>query len=59
LESISPRQLKLTKLDDEIFDHFGTTFPELLAEPAKIQKLDEDFLKSEDGKDKWRKFINV
>lgn len=36
-----------------------TTFPEFNAEGhEKLLKLDEDWLKSEEGKKKWRDFIN-
>ncbi|KAG8216230.1 polysaccharide biosynthesis-domain-containing protein [Butyriboletus roseoflavus] len=59
LEKIPPRELKLSKLDDEIFEHTVTTFPEFNAEGhEKLLKLDEDWLKSGEGKKKWRDFIN-
>ncbi|KAN0094464.1 Polysaccharide biosynthesis domain containing protein [Tylopilus felleus] len=59
LEKIPPRELRLSKLDDEIFEHTMTTFPEFNAEGhEKLLKLDEDWLKSEEGKKKWRDFIN-
>ncbi len=33
-------------------------FPELNVEPyEKITKLDEDWMKSAEGKERWRKFI--
>lgn len=58
LEKVNPRDLKLTKQDDEIFEHFKRDFPELFVEPYdKIRKLDEDMMKSKDGKERWRKFI--
>ncbi|KAG6832865.1 hypothetical protein H0H87_012797 [Tephrocybe sp. NHM501043] len=57
LEKVAPRELKLTQLDQEIFDHTKELFPELFEnDNAKLIKLDEDFLKSEDGKKKWRTF---
>ena len=35
-----------------------TDFPEIFEEPyARIVKLDEEWMKSKDGKDRWRKFI--
>jgi hypothetical protein len=35
------------------------SFPEFLAdEHAKLVVLDEDWLKSKDGKNRWRLFIN-
>jgi len=58
LEKVQPQDLKLTKLDDAIFDHLKQDFPELFEEPYdKIIKLDEDWMKSKDGKERWRKFI--
>ncbi|EPQ50779.1 DUF757-domain-containing protein [Gloeophyllum trabeum ATCC 11539] len=58
LEKIPPRQLKLTQYDDEIFEHVMKDFPELAQEPYdKLTKIDEDWLKSKEGKDRWRKFI--
>ncbi|TFK52838.1 DUF757-domain-containing protein [Heliocybe sulcata] len=60
LEKIPPRQLKLTKLDDEIFDHVMKDFPELAQEPhEKITKIDEEWMKSKEGKERWRKFIEA
>ncbi|KIM62941.1 hypothetical protein SCLCIDRAFT_1214743, partial [Scleroderma citrinum Foug A] len=60
LEKVPPRQLKLSKLDDEIYDHVISEFPELVEnEHEKLIKLDEDWLKSEDGKKRWRAFINA
>ncbi|KAG9310159.1 polysaccharide biosynthesis-domain-containing protein [Chiua virens] len=59
LEKVPPRELKLSKLDDEIFEHTMTTFPEFNEEGhAKLLKLDEDWLKSEEGKKRWRAFID-
>ncbi|TFL07438.1 DUF757-domain-containing protein [Pterulicium gracile] len=58
LEKVEPKELKLTKLDDEIYDHTMTTFPELAEAPhSKLVKLDEDWMKSADGKERWRKFM--
>ncbi|KAG6918283.1 hypothetical protein DXG01_015375 [Tephrocybe rancida] len=57
LEKVQPRELKLTQLDEEIFNHTKELFPELFEnDNAKLIKLDEDFLKSEDGKKRWREF---
>ncbi|KAI0083786.1 polysaccharide biosynthesis-domain-containing protein [Irpex rosettiformis] len=59
LERVEPKQLKLTKHDDEIFEHLKRDFPEMFEEPYdKITKLDEEWMKSKDGKEKWRKFID-
>jgi len=58
LESVDPRSLKLTKLDDEIFDQLKEVFPEMFVEPYKgLVKLDENAMKSSEGKKKWRSFI--
>ncbi|KIM82720.1 hypothetical protein PILCRDRAFT_70144 [Piloderma croceum F 1598] len=60
LEKISPRGLKLTRLDDEIYADTMSSFPELSVDGyAKLIKLDEDWLKSESGKKRWRTFINA
>lgn len=48
------------RLDDEIFEHTMAEFPELSEEPyEKVTKLDEEWLKSAEGKERWRKFINT
>ncbi|EPT01963.1 hypothetical protein FOMPIDRAFT_141787 [Fomitopsis schrenkii] len=58
LEKVPPRDLKLTKIDDEIFEHTMSDFPELKdSDHAKITVLDEEWMKSKDGKERWRKFI--
>jgi len=59
LEKVPPKELKLTKLDDEIFTHTMEFFPELSVDGhVKLTKLDEEWMKSEDGKKRWRTFIN-
>ncbi|KAK6538704.1 hypothetical protein TWF694_010279 [Orbilia ellipsospora] len=55
LESCRGSELTMTKIDDEIFEHFKETFPEL----DVSQKIDEDEMKSKAGKEKWRNFINL
>ncbi|KAE9405586.1 DUF757-domain-containing protein [Gymnopus androsaceus JB14] len=58
LAIVPPKELRLTKLDDEIFNHTMETFPELAKEPYdNLTKLDEEWMKSADGKERWRKFI--
>jgi hypothetical protein len=48
----------LTKYDDEIYEHTMSEFPELAEPPHdKIVRLDEEWMKSPDGKERWRKFI--
>jgi len=57
IESIPPSTLKLTRLDDEIYDHFQRDFPELIENPERIKRLDEDWMKDSQGKERWRRFI--
>jgi len=58
LEKVHPRQLRLTKIDDEIYEHVMSAFPELGENSYdKLVKLDEDWMKSPGGKERWRKFI--
>ncbi|KAI0708661.1 hypothetical protein C8Q76DRAFT_799893 [Earliella scabrosa] len=46
------------RIDDEIFEHAMQTFPELAEnEYEKVVKLDEDWMKSDEGKKRWRDFI--
>ncbi|KAG0030914.1 hypothetical protein BGZ81_002054 [Podila clonocystis] len=55
LQAIDGSKLKLTKIDDEIFDDFKATF----GDDFPVAVLDEarDF-KSPEMKEKWRNFIN-
>jgi len=58
LEKVPPRNLRLTKLDDEIFAHTMLEFPELAENDyEKVTKLDDEWMKSTTGKERWRKFI--
>ncbi|TEB32866.1 DUF757-domain-containing protein [Coprinellus micaceus] len=58
LEKVNPQELKLTKIDDEIHEDAMTTFPEFAEPPhSKLVKLDEDWMKSNDGKKRWREFM--
>ncbi|RDB17192.1 Protein PBDC1 [Hypsizygus marmoreus] len=60
LEKIPPRELRLTKLDDEIYTHAMEAFPEFTEnDHEKLTKLDEDWMKSDDGKNRWRDFIQA
>jgi hypothetical protein len=46
--------------DDEIFEHTLRDFPEFAAAPhTGLIKLDEDWMKSKEGKERWRVFINA
>lgn len=47
-------KLRLTKIDDEIDEHFKREFPEFDLRATII----EDEMKSKEGKEKWRNFIN-
>ncbi|KAH8598342.1 polysaccharide biosynthesis-domain-containing protein [Bisporella sp. PMI_857] len=53
LEKVRGSTLRLTKIDDEIYEHLKTDFPEF--DPAKT--INEDELKSKTGKERWRKFL--
>jgi len=57
LEKVPPSRLRLTKIDDEIFEDLGRTFPELVSNPSQLEKLDEDVMKSAENKKRWREFI--
>jgi len=52
LEKMPGSKLRLTRLDDEIYEHFKKDFPEF--DPA--EEIDEDKMKSKAGKERWRKF---
>lgn len=54
LEKVKGSQLRLTKMDDEIYDSFKVDFPDF--DPAA--PLNEDEMKSKAGKEKWRNWIN-
>jgi replication fork protection complex subunit Tof1/Swi1 len=48
------------RLDDEIYEHTMSAFPEFNEENhGHLVKLDEDWLKSDVGKKKWREFCQV
>eukprot|EP00744_Colponema_vietnamica_P034413 GILI01058075.1.p1 GENE.GILI01058075.1~~GILI01058075.1.p1 ORF type:complete len:204 (-),score=20.52 GILI01058075.1:33-584(-) len=47
-------RLRLTKIDNEIYRHFRNSFPEM-----KLDLIEEDRLKSESSKRKWREFCNA
>jgi hypothetical protein len=53
LEKVPGSKLRLTKLDDEIYEHFKKEFPDF--DPRAT--IDEEEMKSKAGKEKWRKFI--
>lgn len=46
------------RIDDEIFEHTLKAFPELAEPPYdNFVKLDEEWMKSPEGKRRWRDFI--
>ncbi|EOO02344.1 putative duf757 domain-containing protein [Phaeoacremonium minimum UCRPA7] len=53
LEKVKGSALRLTKLDDEIYEHLMRDFPEF--DPAET--IDEDKMKSKEGKKRWREFM--
>jgi len=53
LEKVRGSSIKLTKIDDEIYEHLKADFPEF--DPAVT--IDEDEMKSKTGKERWRKFM--
>jgi hypothetical protein len=53
LEKVKGSSLRLTKIDDEIYEHLKKDFPEF--DPAET--IDEDQMKSKEGKQKWRDFM--
>jgi hypothetical protein len=52
LEKLPGSKLRLTRLDDQILEHFKSEFPDF--DPAG--EIDEDKMKNKEGKEKWRKF---
>ncbi|XP_068609189.1 protein PBDC1 [Brachionichthys hirsutus] len=53
ISSVDPKFLKLTKMDDEIYESFRGLFKDL-----DIKLLREDDLKSDKAKEVWRPFCN-
>ncbi|KAL7265994.1 hypothetical protein RUND412_011475 [Rhizina undulata] len=53
LERRKGSDLRLTKFDDEIYNHLLEAFPDFDAS----KPLDEDAMKSKEGKEKWRAFM--
>jgi hypothetical protein len=53
-------ELSAGRYDDEIFEHTLRDFPEFATAPhANLVALDEDWMKSKEGKERWRAFINA
>jgi Polysaccharide biosynthesis len=55
LEKMRGSRLRLTRMDDEILQHLREAFPEF--DPSET--IDEDKMKSREGKERWRTFVNV
>ena len=53
LEKVPGSKLRLTKIDDEIYEHFQKEFPDFDPKATII----EDDMKSKAGKEQWRNFI--
>ncbi|KAK5162966.1 uncharacterized protein LTR77_011020 [Saxophila tyrrhenica] len=53
LEKLPGSKLRLTRYDDEIHAHFQTEFPDFDVSGT----IDEEQMKSKEGKEKWRGFI--
>jgi len=49
------KKLRLTRLDDEIYTHFRSCF----GDDYDIKLLNEDEMKSKEGKVKWREFCEI
>ena len=55
LEKLPGSKLRLTKYDDEILEHFNKDFPDFDLKAT----INEDEMKSKEGKERWRTFINA
>ncbi|EFX02145.1 duf757 domain containing protein [Grosmannia clavigera kw1407] len=53
LERVRGSTLRLTKMDDDIHEHLAKDFPDF--DPSET--VDEDNMKSKEGKERWRKFM--
>jgi hypothetical protein len=54
LQKVQGSKLRLTKIDDEIYEHFKEEFPNF--DPTAT--IIEDDMKSKAGKERWRNFVN-
>ncbi|KAH8920157.1 DUF757-domain-containing protein [Atractiella rhizophila] len=58
LQKLPPHTLKLTRHDDEIYSALKEKFPEIAENrDGKLQTVDEEDMKSKEGKEKWRDFM--
>lgn len=58
LEKRKGSEFKLTPKQDEIYDELIEAFPEFLEEEDFAKHIDEDRMKSVEGKKRWRDFMN-
>ncbi|KAK5157872.1 hypothetical protein LTS14_003794 [Recurvomyces mirabilis] len=54
LEKMPGSKLRLTKMDDDILQHFNRHFPDFDLKAT----INEDDMKSKEGKEQWRTFVN-
>ncbi|KAJ1967057.1 hypothetical protein IWQ62_002092 [Dispira parvispora] len=52
LECVECTKLPLTRIDDELYADFKDNFPHI-----NVEKLDEEWFKTPEAKEKWRNFI--
>jgi len=53
LEHKRGSELRLTRMDDEIHEHFKSEFPDF----DLTATINEDDMKSKEGKERWRNFM--
>lgn len=53
LEKMRGSKLRLTRMDDEIYEHFKKDFPDF----DSRETINEDVMKSKQGKERWRTFM--
>ena len=53
LEKVRGSKLRLTKIDNDIYEHFKKDFPEFDSK----ETIDENKMKSKEGKERWRNFM--
>ncbi|CDH50671.1 duf757 domain-containing protein [Lichtheimia corymbifera JMRC:FSU:9682] len=53
ITSVDMRKFPLTKIDDEIYEDFEATFPEI-----DVKHLNDEHFKTPKAKEKWRNWVN-
>ncbi|OCF32521.1 cytoplasmic protein [Kwoniella heveanensis CBS 569] len=56
ITGIPASKIKFTPIDEELYENLLEIFPEFKFED-NLKHLDEDAMKSREGKERWRKFI--